>query len=225
MGVIRRTVRPRTTRRRLATLAAFSLAVVCAQLLVAAPLGASPLTGGFSPSIVSGRADLNGDGLANGRDDANAFYGDTHIIDGMLDCDAWTFVANDGDAGDGAITSADDCSLVGYDGTPDGVTIDVVDGEFQVANGPLPTVFNAGEPNNPDVGDSDFAWSSIDGRVDSNGDETINGEECHFGLIGLLVGRSGSETRRTEPTSSEILVRTNAASRRLRTPPTMGSSI
>jgi Ca2+-binding RTX toxin-like protein len=187
MSVIRRTVRPRTAPRRLPTLGVLTVAVVCAQLLAAAPLGAAPLTGGFSPTIVSGRADLNGDRAATGRDDANAFYGETHIIDGMLDCDAWGFIANDGGAGSGAISAADDCSLVGYDGTLDGVTIEVVDGMFQVPNGPLPTVFNADERNNPDIGDAQFAWSAIDGRVDANGDEVIDGDECHFGLIGLLV--------------------------------------
>src|SRR4029077_9979918 len=145
--------------------------------------GAASFTGGFSPTIVTGKADLNGDGVVNGRDDANAFYGDTHIIDGQLDCDAWGPIANAGTAGDGAIGAADDCSLVGYDGTPDGVTIDVVNGAFQVADGPLPTVFNAGDPSNPDVGASDFAWSTIDGRVDSNGNEAIDGDDCQFGLI------------------------------------------
>ena len=83
MGVNRRTARPRTARVRLATLGALAVAVICAQLIVAAPLGATPLTGGFSPTIVGGRADLNGNGAVTGRDDANAFYGDTHIIDGM----------------------------------------------------------------------------------------------------------------------------------------------
>ncbi len=62
-----------------------------------------------------------------------------------------------------------------------------MDGEFQVANGPLPTVFNAEEPSNDDVGDSDFAWSARDGRVDSDGDEAITGDDCHFGLIGQTV--------------------------------------
>jgi len=73
--------------------------------------------------------------------------------------------AHQGDAGDLAITGADDCSLVGYDGTPDGVTIEVLNGAFQVANGPLPEVFNAPDPDNPDIGDSEFAWSAIDGRA------------------------------------------------------------
>jgi Ca2+-binding RTX toxin-like protein len=185
MGVNRRTARPRTARVRLATLGTLAVAVICAQLIVAAPLGATPLTGGFSPTIVGGGADLNGNGAVTGRDDANAFYGDTHIIDGMLDCDAWGAVANDGGAGDGAISTADDCSLVGFDGTPDGVTIDVVNGVFQFPNRPLPRVFNALDPDNSDIGDSQFAWSAIDGRVDANGDERIDGDECHFGLIGL----------------------------------------
>jgi Ca2+-binding RTX toxin-like protein len=162
------------------------VAVICAHLLVASPLAASPLTGGFSPTIVGGGADLNGNGVVSTDDDANAFYGDTSIINGMLDCDAWGFVANQGDAGSGVIDGADDCSLVGYDGTPDGVTIEVANGVFQVADGPLPTVFSAAQPSNPDVGDSDFAWSARDGRVDSNGDETISWEDCHFDLVGTV---------------------------------------
>ena len=188
MSALSLAARARSTPRRVAMLVALSLLVVCAQLMLTGAAAAAPLNGGFSPSIVSGgRADLNGDGAVTGRDDANAFYGDTHIIDGMLDCDAWGSIANDGAAGDDAITPADDCSLVGYDGTPDGVTIDVVDGVFQFPNRPLPTVFNALDPDNPDVGDSQFAWSAIDGRVDANGDETIDGDECHFGLRGLTV--------------------------------------
>jgi Ca2+-binding RTX toxin-like protein len=155
-------------------------------LVVAGPVSADPLTGGFSPTIVGERADLNGDGVANGRDDANAFYGDTSIIDGQLDCNAWTS-PNDGTAGNGAIAANDDCTLIGVDGTADGVTIEVSGGEFQVANGRLPDVFNAADPDNPDIGDSDFAWSAITGRVDSNGNESITGDDCHFGLIGQAV--------------------------------------
>jgi Ca2+-binding RTX toxin-like protein len=183
MGVIRLTSRPRTPRGRVAVLGALILMVFCAQLVLAATAGAGPLTGGFSPTVINGGADLNGDGVANGRDDANEFYGSTHIIDGKLDCDTWGAFANRGTAGSGTITGGDDCSLVGYDGTPDGVTIDVVAGAFDWS-GPLPTVFNEGNPGNPDISDSDFAWSAIDGRVDSNGDEVIDGDDCHFGLVG-----------------------------------------
>ena len=152
-------------------------------LLLAAPAGAGALTGGFSPTIVGQGADVDGNGIVNAGDDANAFYGDTSIIDGKLDCDAWGPVANDGSAGSGTITAADDCSLVGYDGTPDGITIEVMDGAFQVGDGPLPTVFNASDPNNPDIGDSDFAWSAIDGRVDSNGNEIIDSDDCHVAVV------------------------------------------
>ena len=136
--------------------------------------------------IIGERADLNGDGVVNGRDDSNEFYGDTSIIDGRLDCNAWT-VPNDGDAGNGVIQTNDDCELIGYDGTAAGVTIVVSGGAFEVPNGRLPTVFNAADPDNPDVGDSDFAWSAIGGRVDSNGNEAIDGFDCHFGLIGETV--------------------------------------
>ena len=51
--------------------------------------GRPPLTGAFSPNIIGERADLNGGGIVNGADDSNAFYGDTSIIDGQLDCNAW----------------------------------------------------------------------------------------------------------------------------------------
>ena len=112
--------------------------------------------------MIDGGADLNGDNDVSGRDDSNAFYGDTSIIDGHLDCDAW-MAPDDGTGGDGVITADDDCTLIGVDGTPDGVTIEVVDGAFDVSDGALPTVFNASDPDNPDVGDSDFAWSTIGG--------------------------------------------------------------
>jgi Ca2+-binding RTX toxin-like protein len=184
MGVICLTSRPRTARGRVAVLGALFLMVFCAQLVLAATARAGPLTGGFSPTVINGGADLNGDGVVNGRDDANEFYGSTSIIDGKLDCDTWGAFANRGTAGSGTISGADDCSLVGYDGTPDGVTIDVVAGAFDWPNRPLPTVFNEANPDNPDVGDSDFAWSAIDGRVDSNGNEAIAGDDCHFGLVG-----------------------------------------
>jgi hypothetical protein len=193
MGVIRSTTRPRTARGRVAVLGALFLLVFSAQLLLAGPAAAAPYSGGLSPTIFNGLADLNGDNQVTGRDDANDFYGDTDIIDGMLDCNAWGLGSgnggsaaddNDGSAGDGAITGADDCTLIGYDGTADGVTIAVNDGVFDWPDGPLPTVFNADDPDNPDVGDSDFAWSAINGRVDSDGNETINADDCHFGLIG-----------------------------------------
>ena len=180
----------RAARRRAALVGVLSLLVLCAQLVLAAPAGAVPLTGGFSPDIIGERADLNGDGVVNGRDDSNEFYGDTSIIDGRLDCNNWglgVLNANDGTAGDEVILANDDCTLIGYDGTPDGVEITVSGGDFQVADGRLPTVFNASDPDNPDIGDSDFAWSAIGGRVDSNGDEAITGDDCHFGLIGAAA--------------------------------------
>ena len=156
-------------------------------------------TVGLSPTIYGSKADLNGSGTVTSADDSAAFYGDTSIIDGQLDCDNWTS-ANHGAAGDGVINGDDDCTMIGYDGTSDGVTIGVVNGDFAtadpdgggpdpavaIANGtPLPTVFpDPTDPNNPDVGDSFFAWSTDFGRVDANGDETIDGDDCHVGIIG-----------------------------------------
>jgi hypothetical protein len=103
---------------------------------------AAAFTGGFSPTIVSGGADLNGDGVVNGRDDSNEFFGDASIIDGKLDCDTWGSTKNAGTAGSGTITAADDCTLLGYDGTASGVTIIVTGGAFGWASGTaLPTVY------------------------------------------------------------------------------------
>jgi hypothetical protein len=150
--------------------------------------GAVNFSGGFSPTIFGSLADLDGDGSVDGADDSNEFYGATSIIDGALDCDDWGTNPNDvneGAAGDGTIDGDDDCTLVGYDGNPDGVTIEVVNGEFQTGDGPLPTVFpNVGDEDNPSVVDAKFAWSATDGKVDANGDGTIDGDDCHFGLIG-----------------------------------------
>jgi Ca2+-binding RTX toxin-like protein len=141
-------------------------------------------SGTFGPTIIGGLADLDGDGVVDGADDSNNFFGDTDIIDGGLDCDNWT-TDNDGTAGDGVINTDDDCTLVAA--SPGGaIEIDVVDGEFQW-DGPLPHVFNAGDPTNMDIGDSDFAWSAIGGRVDSNGNEVIDPGDCTFGLIGQTV--------------------------------------
>jgi len=107
----------------------------CVQLFLAGPAAAAPYNGGFSPTVFNGGADLNGDNQVTGRDDSNDFYGDTDIIDGLLDCDAWLLVENAGTAGDGDITGADDCTLVGYDGTADGVTIAVTNGVFDWPDG------------------------------------------------------------------------------------------
>jgi hypothetical protein len=187
----------RGLRRSVALTSVFSLLFLYLQFLLAIPASADPppFTGGFSPTIFGLAADLNGDDAVTGRDDANTFYGDTHIIDGELDCNNWES-PNDGTAGDGVIDGGDDCTLIGYDGTADGVTITVTDGAFASMDGVaipdgtrLPTVFNAADPDNNDVGDSDFAWSAIDGKVDSNGNEAIdsNGDDCHLGLIGVTV--------------------------------------
>jgi RTX calcium-binding nonapeptide repeat (4 copies) len=191
-----RSSRPGRRTRRFAGLGVLFLCIVTVQLLLAAPAGATAYTGGFSPTIFDGGADLNGDAEVTGRDDSNDFFGDTDIIDGSLDCNGWGAGSanggnpaddNDGSAGDGTIDGADDCTLIGVDGTADGVAIAVVNGAFDVPDGPLPTVFNAANPQNADIGDSDFAWSTINGRVDSSGNETITANDCHFGLVGVTV--------------------------------------
>lgn len=187
-----------SVRRIIAILSMSAIAIVGFGTTVAS---AARWNSGFSPTIYGSLADLNGDGVADSADDANAFYGDTSIIDGGLDCDGWGATQNDGSAGNGTIDGGDDCTLVGYDGSVDGVLISVIDGAFVNADGapiadgtPLPTVFNAGDPDNADVGDSDFAWSAIGGLVDSNGDEAIDGDDCHFDLVGDIdiLGNPGA---------------------------------
>jgi hypothetical protein len=58
MRVICLSARPRTARGRVAVLGALFLMVFYAQLVLAGPAGAGALTGGFSPTVVSGGADL-----------------------------------------------------------------------------------------------------------------------------------------------------------------------
>jgi Ca2+-binding RTX toxin-like protein len=195
MSAIRSTVYTGTARRRLALFGVFVLMAFYAQLTFAGPAAAAPFTGGVSPTIINNLADLNGDGVVSGTDDSNAFYGDTAIIDGALDCDAWVN-DNDGLLGSGTITVDDDCTLVGYDGTVDGVTITVDGGAFLAWSGPLPTVFNAADPDNPSVLASDFAWSTRSGLVDSNGDETIDAEDCSVDVIGTadILGNDALNT-------------------------------
>jgi hypothetical protein len=137
-------------------------------------------TGFLAPMIINGAADVNFDGVINGSDDSNAFFGSTSIINGYLDCNAWAS-KNDGSGGNGAIDSSDDCKLLGYDGTVSGLLIEVVDGEFQVADGLMPFFYpNPATPSDPYS--SVFAWSVIGGRVDSNGNGHINVDECSFDL-------------------------------------------
>ncbi len=208
MSAIHSTVHIGDLRRRVAVLGIFALMAFYAQLSLAAPASAVPFTGGVSPTIFDGLADLNGDNEVTGRDDSNGFFGGTAIIDGALDCDAWSAV-NDGGAGSGVIDGDDDCTMLGYDGSPTGVTITVTDGVFDWPDDPLPTVFpQAGDGDNPDVGDSAFAWSTINGRVDSNGDEVINSNDCTFGLIGetedvgLGDGTDGADVLGNNPTQT-----------------------
>ena len=68
------------------------------------------------------------------------------------------------------------------------MTIAVVNGGFAVPNGmALPMTFNADTPADPSVVASDFGWSTIDGRVDSNGNGVIDASDGSLGLIGSTV--------------------------------------
>ena len=192
----RSTVRAGSFRRSVAALVVMSLIAFSALLIVAGPATAGPFTGGLSPAVISGLLNLNGDNAVSSADDSNAFYGDTAIINGGLDCDAWSGV-NGGEAGDGVIDGNDDCQMLAYDGSPDGVTIDVVDGEVVWPDGAFPTVFpDPGDPDNPGVLEANFAWSTINGRVDSSGDETIDEDDCSFDVVGTadVLGNTALNT-------------------------------
>jgi hypothetical protein len=170
-------------------------ALLASALLIGIPpASAAPLySGGLSPTIYQLRADLNDDHSVDGADDSNAFYGDTSIIDGMLDCDSWSDDVNRGTEGSTTITDDDDCTLVGYDGSSDGVTIDVVDGEFATMDGvaiasgtALPFTFNETDPDDPSIINAQFGWSVIEGRVDSDRNGEIDMFDQAYGLIGSL---------------------------------------
>lgn len=169
-----------------------AIALAAAGLVVSQAAQATAFTGTFGPTIYNGLADVNGSGSVTGADDSNAFFGDTDIIDGGLDCNTWA-TTNDQDApGDGVINGSDDCTLLAFDGTSDGATIEVENGSFAsidsapIPSGtPLPHIFpDPSDPDNGDIGDSFFAWSAIDGRVDSNGNEVIDSEDCSNDLVG-----------------------------------------
>ena len=127
----------RAARGRAALVGVLSLLV----LVVAGPVSADPLTGGFSPTIIGERADLNGDGVVNGRDDSNAFCEDPSIIDGQLDYNAWAS-PNDGTAGNGR-SRRTTFTLIGVAGTAGRRSRSRSRAAVQVANGWL-HVFSGG---------------------------------------------------------------------------------
>jgi IPT/TIG domain len=193
-----------TTLRFVVLLAAVALVIP----ITAGTASAAPFTGRVAPTIFGGLADLNGSGTVTVADSWTDFYSDTEIIAGGLDCDSWAAV-NDGTDGDGVIDGTDDCTLIGYDGSADGVDITVSNGHFverdgvAIPNGAaLPEVFNAGDPDNPSVVASDFAWQVLDGRVDANGDGLIDGDDCAVGIAnGWDILGNGCGFAQTYPSS------------------------
>jgi hypothetical protein len=194
----------RMSRRFVVLLAALALVIPFS----AGTASAAPFTGRVAPTIFGGLADLNGSGTVTPADSWTDFYGDTEIIAGGLDCDSWA-ADNEGTYGDGVIDGADDCTLIGYDGSADGVEITVSNGHFveldgvAILNGAaLPEVFNAGDPDNPSVVASDFAWQVLDGRVDANGDGIIDGDDCAVGIAnGWDILGNGCGFGQTYPSS------------------------
>jgi hypothetical protein len=158
-------------------------------LLIPTAALAAPLTGQVGPTIYGSKADLNGDKLINSGDTWIDFYGFTDVLNGGLDCDNWGATPNAGNDGDNVIDFQDDCILIGYDGSADGVTITVQNGQFverdgvQIADGTrLPTLFNAASPANPSVAAADFVWNLIGGAVDVNQNSIISANDCTFNI-------------------------------------------
>lgn len=144
----------------------------------------------LAPTMCSGRIDL--DGNCATVDNSTAFYGSTNIINGKLDCDNWTST-NDGQAGDGVIDASDNCTLLGWDGNSN-VTITVTAG---VPDQALPAIFpNPATPNNHTILAASFAWSTRNGRVDTNGSESITADDCSnnvvnsYSVLGANCGNS-----------------------------------
>jgi len=131
----------------------------------------SPTSGGgfsgvLAVNVIGGKLDLNGDGVVNGMDDSNSLFGNTNVIDGMLDCNAGA-----GTSGDNVINASDNCVLT--HATMGSIT--VTSGVFVLANGPLTLDFTS--PN--------VRWATINGLVDSDGSGSITSNDCTRGLIGL----------------------------------------
>ena len=168
-----------------------AVVLAAAMLVTAAPASAAGYTGGLAPTALDGRLDVNGSGGVGGRDDSNGFYGQTDVIDGSIDCDGWGSTPNAGTAGDHVIDDADDCTLIGVDGSVEGATIVVEDGSVVSVDGApvpsayaMPAIFNASDPDDGDIADADFGWWAFDGRVDANANGTIDDVDCARGVVG-----------------------------------------
>lgn len=166
------------------------LSVLALGVMAAPSASAAPFTGQFAPTVVGGLADLNGSGTISSADSWVDFYDNTDIINGGLDCNNWGSTENDGSDGDGVINFLDDCTLIGFDGTADGVTINVSNGNFVEKDGlpfpnmtKLPAVFNAGDPDNPSVVQADFAWQAIGGAIDVNQNGLISANDCAEDIV------------------------------------------
>ena len=126
-----------------------------------------PFIGVLTPNIIGGGMDVNGDGVIDSKDNSNQLLG-ASILSGLLDCD--DFGTAPGNPGSGTIDTSDDCTLTAEDGT---TVITVVDGAFQLPDGPLALTFSV-----PDID-----WNVIAGRVDSDGSGTIDAGDCTLSIV------------------------------------------
>lgn len=163
---------------------------------------ATAYSGTLAPIAFGGALDMNGDGSGDASDNAQAFFGDTDILGGYIDCDGWGILAADvnaGSVGDGSIDASDVCVLRAYDGSADGLFIWVENGAMTwisdtfatpdkraIPDGwPVPAIFtNVATPTSTSVAAADFAWQALAGKVDSNGSGAIDSDDCTIDVIG-----------------------------------------
>jgi hypothetical protein len=210
--------------RRIPRLAALATMAFVATLVVGStPASAAGFTGGLSPTVFGGRLDINGSGGIGGRDDSNAFYGQTDVIDGGIDCDTWGATPNAGTSGSSAIDASDDCTLIGVDGSVDGATILVMDGAVATVDGVavtdgyvMPAIFNADRPFDSDATHADFGWRALGGRVDVNLSGAIDDLDCARGIVGetddegLGAPSDGADVLGASPACANDVAQTSA---------------
>ena len=92
----------------------------------------------------------------------------------------------------------DDCQMLAYDGSAGPGSRSSSTTVLSIGlMGTFPTVFpDPSDPDNPGVLEANFAWSTINGRVDSNGDETIDEDDCSFDVVGTadILGNTALNT-------------------------------
>ena len=180
MGDVHPDTRPRTARRTLL----LALLALCISLLLAGPAGAGPLTGGFSPTIVGGGADVDGNGDRQRQPTTRTPSTGTRAS--SMECSTATPGGSPPttavkETGRSPVRTTARLSATTERRTGSPSMSSTV--PSRLATGRSRRSSTRAIPTIPDVFDSDFAWSARDGRVDSNGNELIDSDDCHVGVV------------------------------------------